>query len=132
MDKDILARFFRGQCDEHEVRKVMAWLHSEKADEYFSDELLDLWAEFSQNEGEQSPLGESIVRKVNDNLFGQKIRKTGKIYEKQSTGNRKWLFRIAATVAILAVTFSAYFFSNSRRLPSEEKIAFVVKNQAAE
>lgn len=126
MDKEVLARFFKGECDEHEVKLVMDWLHSEKADDFFSDELLDVWAEYEQNK-KHTVYNEFISQKIIETLFDKK-KNVQPVYEYRHSRRKLsfWPLRIAGSLFIVFAAVALYFFNGGQdKIP--EEFAMVVK-----
>ncbi len=122
MNKELIDRFYNGECTEKEVHEIMNWMHSDLSEVQLSKEVETNWqdadSEKQQGKGWDIDL---ISTKILHKIFEETNLKTN-----SRVKVRRW---IAAAIFIIIFSTGTYFVINNydQHKATNESIAFITK-----
>ncbi len=122
VNKELIDRFYKGECTESEVHEVMSWMHSDLSEKQLSDEIEYHW----QTESDKRQQGKEWDNNFTKDKILHKIFSENDRTNNSRIGARRW---IAAAAIFIFLATGAYYFTinNNQQDITNEVIASVTK-----
>ncbi|WPP50992.1 FecR family protein [Catalinimonas niigatensis] len=135
MDRQLLEKFFKGECSGHECNKVLSWYLSGEADQELSEKIETYWKETQRHEKEWGKA--FLFESINQQLSTSTKKKTTSLQKKKYKPRQHWkTWSYAAVITLLLGCFAYFYFVlvKASSAPPEAKIAdqdvLIIKNTA--
>jgi transmembrane sensor len=122
MDKELLNRFFKGECSEEEIRLILKWYHDQDSEYLLNNEIETLWAKDSADRSIEFTDKETVYKAITKHIGFNDSRIVELNSHQSKKKNRIMLFlKIAASISLfLLVGLLAYkfqFTTNNEPVP---------------